>query len=69
MKSVSFLMQNSIMHFLDQGQGTLLIDDCCNVIPFKQVVGGLELQHFSSFSGKKKEIFHKSKQSGNAIVS
>lgn len=43
------------MHFLDQGQGTLLIDDCCNAISFKQVVGGLELQHSSSFFEKKKK--------------
>lgn len=68
MKLVSFLMQNSIMHFLDQRQGTLLIDDYCNAILFKQVVGGLELQHSSAFL-EKKEIFHKSKESGNAIVS
>lgn len=53
MKSVSFPTQNSILHFLDQRQGTLLIDDCCNVIPFKQVVGGLELQHSPSSFGKK----------------
>lgn len=68
MKSGSFPVQNSIMHFLDLGQGTLLTDDCCNVIPFKQVVGGLNYSILPAFL-EKKEIFHKSKGSGNAIVS